>query len=73
MMKVKYRSDIDQFLFEIANWNVKAKVTRVALRNMIEDQIPVEAARRMSWIDPIRDDREWLEAIRTAVRKEEDC
>ena len=32
MMKVRYKGDIDQFLREIDNWNVKVKVTRVVLR-----------------------------------------
>ena len=54
------------------NWNVKVKVTGVVLRKMIENQIPEEALRRLSMIDPIPDEREWLEAVRTAVRKEED-
>ena len=58
MMKVKYKGDIDQFLLEIDNWNVKVKVTWVGLRKMIEDQIPEEAVRRMSMIDPIPDERE---------------
>ena len=47
MMKVKDKGDIDQFLLEIKNWNVRAKVTRVACRKMIEDQIPEEAIRRI--------------------------
>ena len=42
MMKVRYNGDIDQFLLEIENWNVKARVTRVAFRKMIDDQIPEE-------------------------------
>ena len=71
MMKVRYKGDIDQFLLEIDNWNVKVKVTGVVLRKMIEDQIPEEAVRRLSMIDPIPDEREWLEAVRSAVRKEE--
>ena len=71
-MKVRYTGDIHQFLLEIDNWNVKVKVTRVVLRKMIEDQIPEEAVRRLSMIDPIPEEREWLEAVRTAVQKEED-
>ena len=39
---------------------------------MIDDQIPDEAIRRMSMMDPIADDREWLEAVRTASKAEED-
>ena len=72
MMKVRYKGDIDQFLLEIENWNVKARVTGVAFRKMIDDQIPDEAVRRMSMMDPIADDREWLEAVRTASKAEED-
>ena len=71
-MKVRYKGDIDQFLLEIDNWNVKARVTRVAFRKMIDDQIPDEAVRRMSMMDPIADDREWLEAVRTGSKTEED-
>ena len=72
MMKVKYKGDIDQFLLEIKNWNIKVKVSGVVLRKIIEDQIPEEAVRRMTMIDPIPDKRKSLEAMRTAVRKEED-
>ena len=39
---------------------------------MIEDPILEEAVRWLSMIDPIPDERDWLEAVRTAVRKEED-
>ena len=72
MMKVRYKGDIYQFLLEIENWNVKARVTGVAFRKMIDDQIPDEAIRRMSMMDPIADYREWLEAVRTASKAEED-
>ena len=72
MMKVRYKGDIDQFLLEIENWNVKARVTGVALRKMIDNQIADEAVRRISMMDPIADNREWLEAVRTASKAEED-
>ena len=39
---------------------------------MIDDQIPEEAVRRMSMIDPIGDNREWVEAVMTASKAEED-
>ena len=39
---------------------------------MINDQIPEVAVSRMSIIDPIPDEREWLEAIQTAEQMEED-
>ena len=72
MMKVRYKGDIDQFQLEIENWNVKARVTGVAFRKMIDDQIPEEAIRRISMMDPIADNRKWLEAVRTASKAEED-
>ena len=37
MMKVKYKGEIDQFLLEIKNRKVKARVTGVAFRKMIDD------------------------------------
>ena len=39
---------------------------------MIDDEIPDEAVRRISMMDLIADDREWLEAVRTASKAEED-
>lgn len=57
---------------DIENWNVKAWVTGVAFRKLIDDQIPEEAVRRMSMTDSITNDREWLEAVRTASKAEED-
>ena len=71
-MQVRYKGNIDQFLLEIDNWHIKVKVTGVGLRKMIEDLIPKEAVRRLSMIDPIPEEREWREAVRTAVGKEED-
>ena len=55
MMKVRYMGEIDQFLLEIENWNVKARVTGVAFRKMIDDQIPDEAVRRIAMMDLIAD------------------
>ena len=72
MIKVRYKGDIDKFLLEIENWNVKARVTGVAFRKMIDHQIPDEAVRRMSMMDPRADDRESLEAVRTASKAEQD-
>jgi len=57
---------------EFENWNVKAKVTRIAFRKIITDQIPDEALRRMSMHQEYADDRDWIEALRQAVRDEED-
>ena len=72
MMMVRYKEDIDQFLLEIENWNVKARASGVTFRKMMDDQIPEEAVRRMSMMDPIANAREWLEAVRTASKPEED-
>jgi len=72
MFKVRYKNDINQFLLEFENWNVKAKVTGIAFRKLIRDQIPDEAVRRMSMHQEYADDRDWIEALRQAVRDEED-
>ena len=71
-MKVRYKGDIDQFLLEIEKWNFKARVTGIAFRKNIDDQIPEEAVRRMSMMDPIADDRESVEEVRTESKAEED-
>jgi len=72
MLKVRYKNDINQFLVEFENWNVKAKVTGIALRKLIRDQIPDEAVRRMSMHKEYADDRDWIEALRQAVRDDQD-
>jgi len=43
MVKVQYKNDINQFLLEFKYWNIKAKVTGIAFRKFIIDQIPDEA------------------------------
>jgi len=48
MFKVRYKNDINQFSLEFENWNVKAKVTGIAFRKLIRDQIPDEAVLSMS-------------------------
>jgi len=72
MLKVRCKNDINQFLLEFENWNVKAKVTGIAFRRLIRDQIPDEALRRMSMHQEYADDRDCIEALRQAVRDEED-
>jgi len=72
MFKVRYKNDINQFLLEFENWNVKAKVTGIAFSKLIRYQIPDEAVRRMSMHQEYADDRDWIEALRQAVRDEED-
>jgi len=72
MLKVRYKNHINQFLLEFENWKVKAKVTGIALRKLIRDQIPDKALQRMSMHQEYADDRDWIEALRQAVRDEED-
>jgi len=71
MGSVKYRGDVAKFLMEMENLNIHARVTGIAWRKMSEDRLPVEALRRLSHREYV-DDREWLEAVRTVTRAEED-
>jgi len=71
MGSVKYRGDVAKFLMEMANLNIHATVTGIAWRKMIEEELPVEAWRRLSHTEYI-DDGEWLEAVRIVTRAEED-
>jgi len=71
MGSVKYRGDVAKFLMEMANLNIHARVTRIAWRKMIVDELPVEALRRLSHREYV-DDGEWLQAIRAVTRAEED-
>ena len=72
LYQLKYKGDIDEFLQQIESKNNRAKVTGIALRKIVEDQVPEEAIRRMSMQQEYIDDREWLEALRKAVKDEED-
>jgi len=45
MGSVKYRSDVAKFLMEMENLNVHERVTGIAWRKMIEDELPLEALR----------------------------
>ena len=63
MLKVRYKNDINQFVLELENWNVKAKVTGIAFRKFIRDQILDEAVRQMSMHQAYADDRDWIEAL----------
>ena len=72
LYQLKYKGDIDEFLQQIESKNYRAKVTGIALRKIVEDQVLEEAIRRMSMQQEYIDDREWLEALRKAVKDEED-
>jgi len=71
MGSVKYHADVAKFLMEMENLNIHPRVTGIAWRKMIEDELPVEALRRISHREYV-DDGEWLEAVRTVTRAEQD-
>jgi len=71
MGSVKYRGDVAKFLMEMENLNIHARVTEIPWRKMIGDELPVEALLRLSHREYV-DDGEWLEAVRTVTRAEED-
>ena len=52
--------------------NNLAKVTGIAFRQIVEDQVLEEAIRGMSMQQDSIDDREWLEALRKAVKNEKE-
>ena len=68
---VKYRGDVAKFLMEMENLSIHARVTGIAWRKMIEDELPVEPLRWLSHREYV-DDGEWLEAVRTVTRAEDD-
>jgi len=63
---VKYRSHVAKFLMDMEKLDIHARVTRIAWRKMIEDEIPVEALPQLSHREYV-DDGEWLEAVRTVT------
>jgi len=56
---------------EMENLNIHARVTGITWRKMIEDERPVEVVRRLSYRE-YGHNREWLEAVRTVTRAEEE-
>jgi len=71
MGSVKYRGNVPKFLMEMEYLKTHARVTGIAWRKMIEEELPIEALRRLSHREYV-DDGEWLEAVRTITRAEED-
>jgi len=47
MGSVKYRGDVAKFLTEMENLNIHARVAGIAGRKMIEDELRIEALRRL--------------------------
>jgi len=71
MRSVKYRGDVAKLLMEMENLNIHARVTGIAWRKRIEEILTVEALRRLSHREYVHD-AEWLEAVSTVTRAEED-
>jgi len=71
MGSVKYLGDVATFLTKMENLNIHARVTGIAWRNMIEDEIPEDTLQRLAYREYV-DDGEWLEAVRRVTRAEED-
>jgi len=71
MGSVKYHGDVSKFLIKMENLNIHARVTGIAWRTMIEDELPIEALRRLSHREYV-EDGEWLEAVRTVTGAEKD-
>ena len=71
MSAVKYQGDIAKFLLEMENLNIHTKMTGVAWRKMIEDQLPEQALFRMSMHDH-DDEAKWVAEIRRVTRMDED-
>jgi len=68
---VKYDGDIAKFLLAMESLNIHSRVTTLAWRKMIGDQIPEDGQRRLS-LGEYMDDEEWLDAVRTVTKAEED-
>jgi len=71
MGSVKYRGDVTKFWTKIENLNIHARVTGIAWRKMIEDEIPEDAVQRLAYREYV-DDGELLEAVRIVTRGDED-
>jgi len=68
---VQYHGDIAKFWLEIENFNIHARVSGIAWRKMIEDQIHEDALRGLSLREYINDG-ELLEAVSNVTTAEDD-
>ena len=71
MSAVRYPGDITKFVLEMENLNIHAKITGVAWRKMIKNQLHEQALIRMS-MHHYDDDAEWMAEIRRVTRMDED-
>jgi hypothetical protein len=70
MDKVTYVGDVEKYLLTLENLNIKAEVTGIAWRTMVERRLPLEALRRLS-LQKYELDSDWLAAVREATKNEE--
>jgi len=66
---VKYHGDIAKFLPEMENLDIQARVTGIAWRKMIENQMPQDALRRLSLRDYGEDGHGWKKSGRSPERE----
>ena len=69
MELVKYQDDIEKYLLDLENLNIKAQVTGIGWRSMVEKRLPLEALRQLS-NQEYCSDPEWRAAIRNVTKAE---
>jgi len=68
---VKYHRDIGKSVPEMAYHNIHARVTGIACRKIIKDEIPEAPLRRLALRENINNG-EWLDTVRTVTRPGDD-
>jgi len=69
MGSVKYRCPVAKSLIGMENLNIHARVTGIASRKMIEDELPVEALRRLSHREYVDDGKGWKQSGPSPAQK----
>jgi len=69
MRLVRYRRDITKLLVAMENLNIDGRVTGIAWRKMIEEEIPEDPLKPLSLRECV-DDGKWLEAVRIVIEVE---
>ena len=68
--KVSYNDDIEEYLLKLVNLNMKARVSGVAWRILVEKKLPKDILRRISGAT-YETDKAWMEALRLVGKSEE--
>ena len=71
MNKVVYKGKIDTYLLLLENVNIKAGLTGIAWRVIVESGLPEEILRRLSHFK-FANDEEWMETLQEVGRQEEE-